>query len=91
MSNEILSVDQCRLEVCPLVLHRAVLHLLPNGGPTKAPPNVYLFERERERERERTKGEGQIERETQNLKQAPGSKLSVQSPMRGLNPPTVRS
>ena len=27
------------------------------------------------------------ERETQNLKQAPGSELSVQSPMRGSNPP----
>ena len=36
-------------------------------------------------------GEGQRERETQNPKQAPGSKLSAQSPMRGLNPQTVRS
>ena len=31
-------------------------------------------------------GEGQRERETQNLKQAPGSELSTQSPMWGLNP-----
>ena len=31
------------------------------------------------------------ERETQNLKQAPGSELSAQSPMRGLNPQTTRS
>ena len=34
---------------------------------------------------------GQRERETQNLKQAPGSELSAQSPMRGSNPQTVRS
>ena len=40
---------------------------------------IYLREREREkRERMRTV-EGQIERETQNLKQAPGSKLPAQS------------
>ena len=31
------------------------------------------------------------ERETQNLKQAPDSELSVQSPTRGLNPRTMRS
>ena len=30
-------------------------------------------------------GEGQRERETQNLNQAPGSEMSAQSPMRGLN------
>ena len=35
-------------------------------------------ERERERERER-------DRQTQNLKQAPGSELSAQSPMQGSN------
>ena len=34
---------------------------------------------------------GQRERETQNLKQAPGSELSAQSPVRGLNPGTARS
>ena len=39
---------------------------------------------ERERERER-------ERETLNLKQAPGSELSAQSPMRGSNSQTARS
>ena len=39
---------------------------------------------ERERERER-------ERETQNLKQAPGSELSAQSPTWGSNSQTVRS
>ena len=32
---------------------------------------------------------GQRERETQNPKQAPGSELSAQSPMRGSNPQTV--
>ena len=36
-------------------------------------------------------GEGQRERETQNQKQAPGSELSAQSPVWGLNPQTVRS
>ena len=36
-------------------------------------------------------GEGQRERETQNLKQAPGSGLTAQSPTWGSNPRTVRS
>ena len=36
-------------------------------------------------------GEGQRERETQNLKQAPGSELSAQSPTRGSNSRTSRS
>ena len=36
-------------------------------------------------------GEEQRERETQNLKQAPGSELSAQSPTRGLNSRTMRS
>ena len=50
------------------------------------------FDRERERERERAwVGEGQREGETQNLKEAPGSELSAQSPMWGLNSRTVRS
>ena len=35
-------------------------------------------------------GEGQRERETQNLKEDPGSELSAQSPTWGSNPPTVR-
>ena len=39
------------------------------------------------RERDRAQvGVGQRERETQNPKQAPGSELSAQSPMQGLNP-----
>ena len=33
----------------------------------------------------------QRERETQNLKQVPGSKLSAKNPMQDLNPQTVRS
>ena len=42
--------------------------------------NVYLFLRQRETEHER----GRVrERETLNLKQAPGSELSTQSPKRG--------
>ena len=36
-------------------------------------------------------GEGQRKRETQNVKQAPGSEMSAQSLMRGLNSQTVRS
>ena len=46
----------------------------------------------REREKKSTSGErAERERETQNLKQAPGSELSAQSPVRGLNPQTARS
>ena len=44
----------------------------------------------RERDRMRA-GEEQRERETQNSKQAPGSKLSAQSLTRGSNSWTVRS
>ena len=45
-----------------------------------------------ERERDRTRaGPGQRERETENLKQAPGSELSAQSPTRGSNSRTLRS
>ena len=53
--------------------------------------NVSYF-RERQRERDRAwVGERQKERETQNLKQSPGSKRSAQSPTQGSNPRTVRS
>ena len=53
-------------------------------------PNVCLFLRERDRARV---WEGQRERgrETQNLKQAPGSELSAQSLTQGSNSRTVRS
>ena len=50
----------------------------------------FIFEREMERDRMQA-GEGQRERETQNPKQAPGSKLSAWSPMWGSNSRTVRS
>ena len=48
---------------------------------------IYFSERERERERERESmsRRGQRVRETQNLKQIPGSKLLAQSPTRGSN------
>ena len=49
---------------------------------------LFIFETERDRAQ---MGEGQRERETQNLKQAPGSELSAQSPTRGLNSWTARS
>ena len=53
---------------------------------------VRVVGRERERASTRAQaGEGQRERETQNLKQASGSELSAQSPMRGWNSRTVRS
>ena len=45
--------------------------------------------KESERESERAcalAGEGQRERETQNLKQVPGSEVSAQSPTAGLKP-----
>ena len=47
---------------------------------------MFIFERET-----RYKWGRGRERGTQDLKQAPGSELSAQSPMRGLNPQTVRS
>ena len=50
--------------------------------------SVCFFERERDTV---LVEEGQTERETQNPKQAPGSKLSAQSPMRGSNLRTARS
>ena len=50
-----------------------------------------MRERERERERERqSMSGGGAERETQNRKQAPGSELSAQSLMWGLNPQAER-
>ena len=55
-----------------------------------------IIERERERERERetepehAQGRGR-ERRKQNPKQAPGSELSAQSPVRGSNSRIVRS
>ena len=50
--------------------------------------HLFIFETERDRA---WTGEEQRERETQNLKQAPGSELSAQSPTRGSNSRTVRS
>ena len=50
--------------------------------------NVYLFLR---RERQSMSRGGERKRETWNLKQAPGSKLSAQSPTRGSNLQTARS
>ena len=48
---------------------------------------MFIFEREWEREQAHEQvGEGQRERETQNLKQVPGSELSAQNPTRGSNP-----
>ena len=48
---------------------------------------IYFWETERDRAQA---GDGQGE-ETQNLKQAPGSELSAQSPTQGSNSQTVRS
>ena len=49
---------------------------------------VFIFERERVRDRVWAR-ERPRERETQNLKQAPGSELSAQGPTWGSNPQTV--
>ena len=49
---------------------------------------MFIFDRESETEREQGRAR---ERETQNRKQAPGSELSAQSQMRGLNSQTTRS
>ena len=49
---------------------------------------MFIFERKRDRVQAE---EGQKEREAQNPKQAPGSKMSAQSPTRDSNSPTVRS
>ena len=46
---------------------------------------IYLGERNRVQV-----GEGPREKETQNPKQAPGSELSTECPMRGSNPRTAR-
>ena len=58
--------------------------------------NFYLFLRKRERDTECEGGrnrerERERERETQNPKQAPGSKMSAQSPTWDSNSQTVRS
>ena len=50
---------------------------------------IYIFW-ERKREREKA-GEEQKERETENLNEGPGSELSAQSLMWGLNSQTMRS
>ena len=49
---------------------------------------MFIFERENERARVREHewGGAEGERDTQNSKQAPGSELSAQSPIRGWNP-----
>ena len=51
---------------------------------------TFIYFRETERDSEQA-GEGRRERETQNLKQVPGSELSSQSPTRGLNSQAGRS
>ena len=47
--------------------------------------------RARETQYELGEGQRERERETQNLKQAPGSELSAESPMQGSNSQTSRS
>ena len=49
---------------------------------------LFLFEKQRQRA---SWGGARTERETENLKQAPGSEVSAQSLMRGLNSQTIRS
>ena len=49
---------------------------------------MFIFETQRERQ-SMSRGGAERERETQNPKQAPGSKLSAQSPTRGSNSRTA--
>ena len=58
----------------------------PTDCATQAPQCLFIFEEGTECEQ----GRGR-EREIQNLKQAPGSEPSAQSPMRGSNSRTARS
>ena len=65
-------------------------------GPGMRNQKKSFLERQRERACTHNLGgggrmDGQRERETQNLKQAPGSELSAQCPKRGSNSKTVRS
>ena len=46
---------------------------------------MFIFERQRETENENEQGEGQRARETQILKQAPGSELSAHNLKQGSN------
>ena len=50
---------------------------------------IYFWEKERDRAL--MGGGTEEEKETQNLKQTPGSKMSAQSPTQGSNPQTMRS
>ena len=52
---------------------------------------MFYFMFERERERQRVNREGQRVGEAENLKQAPGSELSAESPTCGSNSCIVRS
>ena len=62
------------------------------GGTQTDKLIFFMFTYFRERDRQNMSGGGaERERETQNPKQAPGSELSAQSPMRGLNSQTLRS
>ena len=71
------------LSLCKSMLNLSFFLTRPElGFKKKNFFKVYLLLRQRETEHER----GRVrERETYNLKQAPGSELSAQSPTRGLN------
>ena len=52
---------------------------------------MFIFERERERQSSSKGGRAERKRETQKPQQVPGSAVSAQIPVRGLNSQTVRS
>ena len=91
MRQETIEVEMAYHGTSPVPLNLA--------GASEPPGNfffeiflTFLFISERQRETECEQGRGrERERETQNLKQPLGSELSARSPVRGSNPPTVRS
>ena len=70
------------------LLFYSLMHVVQISFFKKIFKFIYFWETERDRE---WAWDGQRERQTQNLKQTPGSKRSAQRLMRGLNPRTVRS
>ena len=65
-----------------------IAQLEETGSVTFSLFSLFLFFSERQSV---SRGVEERERETQNLKQAPGSELSAQSPTWGLNPRAMRS
>ena len=81
------------LEGNPYVKYYSIFYILKYKIKEKILPalfflHLFIFERQRQ---STSRGEAEREKETQNLKQAPDSQLSAQSPMQGLNSQNTRS